>query len=195
MFAPIFRSGRMTRSIGRAESVAPPTSTLSKFCPASRPASKPHGGRGISAINFAGGRGQQSLLAVHDEHVRLGMLDLDAEAAHRLDGAEAIVAGQKAAQHADAVRKRADDDGAMRDALVAGDRDLRLDAGRSFNAKFHTTLFNRFGRSHCAPGKRRRATLSIGTIRRLVQRQTLPLLLPLFFFSTRGKREEAEEVD
>ena len=39
MFAPILRSGAMTRSIGRPESVAPPTSRLSKLWPARSPAS------------------------------------------------------------------------------------------------------------------------------------------------------------
>jgi hypothetical protein len=81
----------------------------------------------------------------------------------------------------------------MRDAFVAGNRDFRLDARRSFNAKFHTTLSNRFQCDHRAPGEWRRATLSIGTIRSLVQRQTLPLLLPLpllLFSTSPSKREQ-----
>src|SRR5205807_5198127 len=38
MFAPIFRSGVITRSMGRRESAASPTRRLSNVCPASKPA-------------------------------------------------------------------------------------------------------------------------------------------------------------
>src|SRR5437763_1110656 len=113
-----------------------------------------HRRRGIAAINFSGRRGEQPLFSMHDEHVGLGMLDLDAESTQGLNGPQAIVAREKSAQDAHAVRERANDYGAVRDAFVTRDRDFRLDARRPFYAKFHTTLLiNQFGSRWCAAAK------------------------------------------
>ena len=45
----------------------------------------------VTAINFTRRRGQQPF-AVHNEHLGLGMLDLDAQRAHCLHRAQTIVA-------------------------------------------------------------------------------------------------------
>ena len=115
---------------------------------------EPHRGRGIAAIDFSCRRGEQPLFSMNDEHVGLGVLDLDAESAQGLNGPQAIVAREKSAQDAHTIRERTDDDGAVRDAFVARHRDFRLDARRTFYAKFHTTvLINWFGSRRCASAK------------------------------------------
>ena len=93
------------------------------------------------------------------------------EGAHRLDGPQAIVTRQEAAQHAWAVGQRTDENRAMRDALVARNGDFGFDSGRAFNAKFHVTLNIRFEPRCRARGTNGDgATLSIGTIGAVVQR-------------------------
>ena len=57
----------------------------------------------LADIDLAGRRREQPLFSVHDEHVGLGMLDLDAERAQCLDGAQAIVTREEAAQDANPV--------------------------------------------------------------------------------------------
>src|SRR5436305_3471974 len=122
-----------------------------------------HRSRGIAAINFSSRRSEQPLFSMHDEHVGLGMLDLDAESAQGLNGPQAIVAREKSAQDAHAVRERANDYGAVRDAFVTRDRDFRLDARRPFYAKFHTTFLIGSVQGGALPQRSRaRATLIIG---------------------------------
>ena len=72
---------------------------------------------------------------MHDEHLGLGLFDLDPERAHRDNGVHAIVAAGKAAQDAWSVGERRDHDCAMRNALVARDSDLRFDPRRAFYPK------------------------------------------------------------
>ena len=74
---------------------------------------------------------------MNDEHVGLGLVDLNAERAQRVDRVHAIFAGKKTVQRADAVGESRDDGGAMRNAFVARNSDLRFDAGRSLYAEFH----------------------------------------------------------
>ena len=140
MFAPILRRGAITRSIGRLERLAPPTRRLSKLWPASNPASKRMVVAEFPQSISPDGRGEKPFLSVHDEHIRLRMLDLDPENAEGLHCPHAIFARKETAQNANTIRKRGDNRGAVRDALVARHRHFRLDAGRPFNAKFHTTL-------------------------------------------------------
>jgi hypothetical protein len=68
------------------------------------------------------------------------MFDLDPELTKRLHRSHAIVARKESAQNANTIGKRGDDGSAVRNALVAGHSHFRFDAGRPFNAKFHTTL-------------------------------------------------------
>jgi hypothetical protein len=96
-----------------------------------------HGRAGISAIDFFFGRREQTLLPVNDKDVGLGLVDLNTERAQRVDCMHAIFAGKKTVQRAWPVRQSRDDGGAMRNALVARDRNLGLDAGRSLYAEFH----------------------------------------------------------
>ena len=98
-FAPVIRSGGLSfgpsaviirshlhegldDAIHRpaCESEASPTSRLSNGCPARSPVKQAHRRGGVAAIDLAGRRREQAPLAVHDEHLGLGLLDLDAEA-------------------------------------------------------------------------------------------------------------------
>ena len=130
----------MTRSIGRAERLAPPDEAAVKALASEQTSEQAHGGRGVSAVDFAGGRGEEPFLSVHDQHVRLRVLDLDPEKPQRLHRPHAIVAREEAAQNANPVGKRGNNGGAVRDAFIAGHRHFRLDPGGPFNAKFHTAL-------------------------------------------------------
>jgi len=107
---------------------------------------------------------------VDDEHIRLRVFDLDPEKAECLHCPHAIVAGEESAQDANTIRERADNRGAVRDALIAWYRYFRLDAGCPFNAKFHMIALSSSAQVMVlSPGWAARATLSIGTFSELVQ--------------------------
>jgi hypothetical protein len=102
-----------------------------------QPGEQAHGRAGISAIDFFFGRREHTPLPVNDKDVGLGLIDLNAKRAQRVDRMHAIFAGKKTVQRAWPVRESRDNCGAMRNALVARDRNLGFDAGRSLYAEFH----------------------------------------------------------
>ena len=92
-----------------------------------------HGRSGIAAVDLLFRGREHAFFAVDNNHVWLGLLDLDAENAQRIERVHAIVARQKAAQCARAVRQGGDNRGAMRNALITGNGDLGVDSRRSFD--------------------------------------------------------------
>ena len=76
-----FAQGTITRSMGRAERLAPPTRRLSKLCPASSPANKRMVVAEFPQSISPDGAREQPFLSVHDQHVRLRVFDLDSEEA------------------------------------------------------------------------------------------------------------------
>src|SRR4029079_4067570 len=90
-----------------------------------------HGGARVPAVEVALRRCENALLSVHDERGLVWRLDLDAECAHRGDGAEAILARQKTAKHTGSIAHGSEHHRAVRDALVARHCDLRANRRRA----------------------------------------------------------------
>ena len=74
---------------------------------------------------------------MNDEHLELGLFNLDSEGAHGHDRVHAIDAPGKTAENADPVGERSDHHRTVRNALVARDIDFRLDPRRAFNSKIN----------------------------------------------------------
>ena len=74
---------------------------------------------------------------MNNQRFRLWLLDLDPERAHRIDGTHAILAWEKTLQLANAVGQRRDNHRPMRNALIAGHADFRVDPLGSLDAQIH----------------------------------------------------------
>ena len=74
---------------------------------------------------------------MNNKNIRFGLVDLNAKRAQRVDRVHAIFAGKKTVQGAWPVGERREDGGPMRNAFIARDHDLGLDAGRSLYTEFH----------------------------------------------------------
>ncbi len=111
--------------------------TTFKSLAGKQPGQQPHGGAGIAAVDFGCRRREDTLFAVNNDYVRLGLVDLDSQRAQCVDRVHAVFAGKKSMQRAYPVGERGNDRGPMRNALVARDSDFRFDARRSFYAQFH----------------------------------------------------------
>ncbi len=145
---------RLNHSIHRARGKGGATDQDAiEILPGQQSGEQPHRCRRVSAIDLAGRRGEQPFFSMDEEHVRLRVLDLDPESAHGLHGAQAIVAREEAAQHANAVSQRAQNDRAMGNALVTRHGDFGFDARGAFDAKFHVILIIQLGSGLPARGK------------------------------------------
>jgi len=69
-----------------------------------------------------------------DQNVGIGLFDLDPQRAECVDRVHAVVARQEPPQITNAVGQAGNNSRAMRDTLVPGNGDFRLDSRRSFNS-------------------------------------------------------------
>jgi len=69
------------------------------------------------------------------------LFDLNAERTQCVNRVHAIIARQETAQDTHTIGKRSDNRSTMRNALIARERNLGVDARRSFYAKFHQIIF------------------------------------------------------
>src|SRR5438874_2790787 len=72
-----------------------------------------HGCAGAAAIDLVFWRCQEAFLPVNNENVRFGLFNLNSERSQCADGMHAIVAREKPAHVAKAIRKSSNDSGAM----------------------------------------------------------------------------------
>ena len=121
--APIRRSGAATRSIGRGVSDSSPVSVNSPAWPARTPAPRR---MSVPALRQSTGpaRRPRRPTPLHDELVVGHVLDLGPERAHRVDRRLGIARTAEAVHVRLALAERADQDGAVRDRLVAGHDDV-----------------------------------------------------------------------
>ena len=111
-----------------------------KCLPCEKSRHQPHGGSGVAAINVAGRRTEHSLFSMDDNCIALRLIDPNPERAQRINGTHTIVAHEESIEAANSVGQRTDDGGAMRNALVPGHGDFRVDVRCAFDAKFHLTF-------------------------------------------------------
>src|SRR5262249_25509288 len=76
-------------------------------------------------------------LAVNDEYLRFRLFNFDPKGAHAKNRVHAIDASRKTAKDTDPIGKGSNHDGAVRNALVAGNIYFRLDPRRTFNSKIN----------------------------------------------------------
>jgi hypothetical protein len=74
---------------------------------------------------------------MNDQLVRLGMIDLNAERAQRVNGVKTIVALEETAQRANTVRQSSDYCGSMRNTFVTRNGDFGINPRRSLCPQFH----------------------------------------------------------
>ena len=136
--APIWRSGSATRSCGLEESDSSPVELEAALLPGEQAREEAHDRPCVAAVDRILGRAQAAEpRAVDADDVDFLVLDLDAERPHRRDRRLGVAGAAEAADDARALRDRAEQDGALGDALHAWHGDVAADLGSRLD--FHSS--------------------------------------------------------